>query len=233
MKHSILSFTCFIFLFSSALYAQHTPVLASRLEATVESQKRVSTDAYWSAPDIYGTPRVLKLARQGDVNTLRSLTKYPLSGQFLLTTDSYNNNLFHVAKDADTVQAIALLLRHFYGAKATQKITQLANANNALGERPLNAQINAAHTDTFRLIYRYTTLKQKNDIARRRLTRLHGSDPRIFAQHKAIYCQDIIQASSANGVTLLQAAQAQVAYHPQMAPLASKISRLLPCLAEN
>lgn len=232
MKNILTAILLGIF-FPVTLCAQHPAVSETRLSAALNAKTALGADAYLSAPDAYGTPLVLKLARQGDVKTLVNLAKSPAGGQFLLVTDKYGNNLFHVAKNADTVQAVASLFRRFYGAKATQKITQLANARNKLGEAPLNAQINAAHTDTFRPIYAYTTLKQKNDTARNQLSRLRGADAGIFNQNKAIYCAEVISASSAGGKTLLQSAQAQIPYHPEMAPLAQTISRVLPCLAEN
>ncbi len=209
------------------------PVDNIRLAATLAAQTSQGIDAYLSAPDEYGTPLIIKLARQGDVKTLQSLAEYPATGKFLLTTDKYGNNLFHVAKNANTVQAVSSLIRRYYGAKATRHIEQLVNTPNKLGETPLHAQINAAHADTFRPIYRYTSLKKKNDVARRQLARLQGADERLYAQHKAIYCQDIVAAGSVHGVTLLQAAQAQVPYNPQMAQVAGTISRILPCLAQN
>ena len=204
-----------------------------RLAAALATQTTHGMDAYLSAPDEYGTPLIIKLARQGDVKTLQSLTQYPAEGKFLLVTDRYGNNLFHVAKNADTVQVIASLIRRYYGAKAPRKIEQLADARNQMGETPLHAQINAAHSDTFRPIYAYTSLKKKNNVARTQLSRLHGMDERILAQHKAIYCQGIVSAGSANGITLLQAAQAQTAYNPQMAQVANTIRRILPCLVQN
>lgn len=234
MKHI---FAAFIFSFTfipGVLCAQPAhPVDSTRLAAVLSAQTTQGAQEYLSGTDAYGTPLIIKLARQGDVKTLQSLAQYPTDGKFLLATDAYGNNLFHAAKNADTVQAVASLIRHYYGAKAPRKIAQMVDARNKLGETPLHAQINAAHADTFRPIYRYTSLKKKNDTARNQLARLQGADERIYAQHKAIYCQGIIAAGSANGVTLLQAAQAQVPYHPQMARVAGTIGRVLPCLAQN
>ena len=229
MKH-IIFITLFAFCVAPLTLQAH-PLQQDRLNAAV-AHAAAANDDYWTTPDAYGTPLIIKLARQGNVSTLQSLAKYPLSGKFLLVTDPYGNNILHVAKNADTVQALASLLRHFYGPQAAQKITRLANATNKLGERPLNAQINAAHADTFRLVYAYTTLKQKNDSARNRLSRLRGTNEAIFAQNKAIYCADIQAESSANGITLLQAAQAQAAYHPHMGAFAHKLAGLIPCLAD-
>ena len=229
MKHII--FITLLAFCAAPLTLQAHPLQQDRLNAAV-AHAAAANDDYWTTPDAYGTPLIIKLARQGNVSTLQRLAKYPLSGNFLLVPVPYGNNILHVPKNADTVQALASLLRHFYGPQAAQKITRLANATNKLGERPLNAQINAAHADTFRLIYAYTTLKQKNDSARNRLSRLRGTNEAIFAQNKAIYCADIQAESSANGITLLQAAQAQAAYHPHMGAFAHKLAGLIPCLAD-
>ncbi len=231
MKHKFATFI-FAFLFVSGALCAH-PVDSTRLSATLSAKTIQGEQQYLSAPDTYGTPLIIKLARQGDVKTLQSLTQYPTDGKFLLATDTYGNNLFHAAKNADTVQAVASLIRHYYGAKASHKIAEMVDARNKLGETPLHAQINAAHSDTFRPIYAYTSLKNKNDMVRNQLARLHGMDERIYTQHQAIYCQDILSAASANGITLLQAAQAQIPYNPQMARVAGAIRRVLPCLAQN
>lgn len=231
MKKIFIALILSVLVIPAALTA--SPVDNVRLAATLAVQTSQGVDAYLSAPDEYGTPLVLKLARQGDVKTLQSLAEYPATGKFLLATDKYGNNLFHVAKNANTVQVLSSLIRQYYGAKATRQIEQLANTPNKLGETPLHAQINAAHADTFRPIYHYTSLKKKNDSARHQLARLQGADERLYAQHKAIYCQDVVSAGSVHGITLLQAAQAQIPYNPQMAQVAGNIARILPCLTQN
>ena len=234
MKHKLTVLMVSIFFAPGVLTAQQNhSVDSTRLVATLAAKSAQEMDAYLSAPDKHGEPLVIKLARQGDVNALQNLAAQPATGNFLSATDKYGNNLFHVAKNANTVQVLSSLIRRYYGPKTTRKIEQLANARNKLDETPLHAQINAAHADTFRLIYNYTSLKKKNDMARNQLTRLRGADERIYAQHKAIYCQDIISAGSANGITLLQAAQAQIPYNPQMAQVAGNIGRVLPCLTQN
>ncbi len=226
-----LMFTLLLLPGLAGAQATHT-VDSARLAAALTLRTNQGADNYLSTPDEYGTPLILKLARQGDVKTLLTLTQYPCEGKFLLATDKYGNNLFHVAKNADTVHAVSSLIRHFYGAKAPRHIAALADARNSFSETPLHAQINAAHTDTFRPLYMHTTLKKKNDVARNQLARLQGADERIVAQHKAIYCQDIVVAGSANGITLWQAAQAQIPYNPQMAHVSGMIGRVLPCLVQ-
>ena len=231
MKKNIAAIILSVLCIPAVLTAH--PVDNTRLSATLTAQTTQGIDTYLSTLDAYGTPLIIKLARQGDIKTLQSLAEYPSTGKFLLATDKYGNNLFHVAKNANTVQVIASLIRRYHNAKAPQIIANLVDARNKLDETPLHAQINAAHTDTFRPIYTYTSLKKKNDAARNQLTRLRGTDEHIFAQHQTIYCQDIVEAGSANGITLLQAARNQIPYNPQMAQIAGTINHVLPCLAQN
>lgn len=186
-----------------------------------------------TAVDNFGTPLVIKLARQGNIQQLQQLAQQAHNGDFLNARDKYNNNLFHVAKNAPTVQAIASLIRTYHGANAIQQIETMVNQRNVLDETPLFAQINAGHSDTFRLLYTPSALKQKNDAAKNHLARLQGSDPTIMERNKIIYCQEIRQLASANGFTLLQAAQGQIPYNPKMAPLAQEIAQTIPCLAQD
>ena len=90
----------FTFLIISGTLCAH-PVDNTRLATTLSAQTTQGVDQYLSAPDPYGTPLIIKLARQGDVKTLLELAQYPSTGKFLLATDKYGNNLFHVAKNAD------------------------------------------------------------------------------------------------------------------------------------
>lgn len=209
--------------------AKGVSALDERVNAAVATQMFTQANQL-TAVDAYDTPLVILLARQGDVGTLRQLAQKAPNGNFLNALDKYGNNLFHVAKDVTTVQAIASLMRQFYGDKVSEQISAMVNQRNTLHETPLHTQINAGHADVFRTLYRYSLLRQKRKQARHQLTRLQGSE--LYAQHKEIYCDDIRRESSAKGYTLLQAAQAQVPYHPEMAPLVQFLERM-SCVSEN
>ena len=138
-------------------YAQQRAVSDIRLQQALTAQTIQGTENYLSAPDKFGTPLIIKLARQGDMETLTQLSSKTHTGDFLLAKDLYGNNIFHSAKDAHTIQTLAALIRRYYGAKALSQIRLLMDARNQLGETPLHAQINAGHTETFAPIYAYTT----------------------------------------------------------------------------
>ncbi len=233
MKHINRCLCLFVFLLAPCLLLAQPQEGKDRLELALTTRTAQGMENYLTAPDAYGTPLIIKLARQGDTQTLAGVTSYPSSGQFLTVKDKYGNNIFHVAKNADTVRTLGALIRHFYGAKAPKMIASLVEEKNQLGESPLHAQINAGHADTFRPLYAHTQLKQKNTAFQAQLSRLRGTSEDIFRQNQEIYCREIRTLSSANGRTLLEAAQAQIPYHAPMRALSNEIATRLPCLVNN
>ena len=174
-------------LLPQAVCARPSSKLDDRISAALLNQTTQRLGTGLMTPDAYGTPLIIKLARQGDTQTLQQLTNNVSSGEFLLAQDTYGNNIFHVAKNAATIHILSSLVRRFYGANAPKMIAEMMNTRNRLGETPLHAQVNAGHDDTFRPIYNHTSLKAKNEAANMRLTRLQGADESIVAQNKAIY----------------------------------------------
>lgn len=231
MKHPIIHFLACVLLLlpvSSLARQQGNKHLSAAL--AIQTARALGTNL--TQPDAYGTPYILKLARQGDITALRQATQHVSNGDFLLAKDRYGNNIFHVAKDATMVQKLASLVRQFYGDQTPQIVRTLVDAENRQGETPLMTQINAGHADTFRLLYPYTTLRVKNNAVKDQLARLHGVDETIQRQNRAMYCANIVRLSSANGRTLLQAAQGQIPYNPAMTHLVQELRNRIPCLNE-
>ncbi len=205
------------------------PSLDARLQEALLSS---TGETYLTAPDKYGTPLLLQLARRGETQTILQAARHAKTGAFLQVTDKYGNNVLHVAKDAHTVQILAGLIRQFEGAKAPSILRKLADARNQQGEMALHAQLNAGHAGTFWPIYTQTTLKEKNDRVKMQLVRLRGMDERIVTQQTQIYCQDIQTRSKANGQTLLQLAQIQARQYPTLVRVAQEIQQEMPCLVQ-
>ena len=210
---------------------QAHPDLDVQLQLILTSQTAPGISKWLSAADKSGTPRVIALARQGDISSLTELGTRADSGKFLLVQDFYGNNIFHVAKNAETLQVLASLIRQHFGVESTETIRTLADQRNGLDETPLHAQISAGHTDTFRPLYAYTTLKYQNNRVQEQLARLRGMDEQIVSKNQAIYCQDIKTLASGHGQTLLQAAQGLAFQTPEMARLAERIQSRIPCLS--
>lgn len=92
---------------------------------------------------------VFEAAQNGDGLTLSRITDKAL----LTATDKFGNNVFHLAKNAATVQTLAAVIRRIDSEQYKETIEFLRNQRNQSGETPLMAHINYGKTDTFRLLY--------------------------------------------------------------------------------
>lgn len=235
MKRAIFVFTVFSmsFILPGLLPLQAKPsTLNERLKQQLNTQVNVRSQQSITS-DLYKDSFIITLARQGNVEKLASIIQENPNINLLNVKDETGNNLFHVAKNAGTIQKIATLIRERYGVQARQHISTLINSINKQGESPLLTQINQGHADTFTLLYSYTTLKAKNDEVERLLDRSNGMDPRIVAQNRAFLCREIRDKATVNGRTLLQAAQGQIPYNPHMASVAQFIEKEISCLVQN
>ncbi len=96
----------------------------------------------------------LKAARQGDVIAISHMS----DKTFLLATDAYGNNCFHLAKDAATINALAAAIRRLEEEKAPGIIKLLRNQRNYMRETPAMYHINSAKPSTFRLLFKGSDL---------------------------------------------------------------------------
>ncbi|MBR4355232.1 MAG: hypothetical protein IKP96_01460 [Elusimicrobiaceae bacterium] len=92
-------------------------------------------------------------AQEGNVEAIGTLTR----ADFLQATDKFGNNCFHLAKNADTVQALAAAVRRLE-KDPTAVINHLRNQRNNMGETPLMYHVNYGKADAFRLLYEGTEL---------------------------------------------------------------------------
>lgn len=97
--------------------------------------------------------QLLSFAKEGDVASINALAERAKNGSYLMFVDKFGNNAFHLAKDAQTVQAIAAAVRQMYTRNFVEKIGILRNQRNQSGETPLMAHINYGKADTFFLLY--------------------------------------------------------------------------------
>ena len=132
-----------------------TIVQASPLQNTASARRVQMIERYLKQRVINEDfPTTLFLAaRKGDAQAISSWAQQATNGAPLLRSDKFGNNLFHVAKDASTVQALAAAVRTFYKTDYAQKIAELKNQRNKMGETPLMMHISYGRTDTFYLFY--------------------------------------------------------------------------------
>lgn len=80
--------------------------------------------------------KFLEAVKNGDVEAIRTLETQAKKPSYLLATDKFGNNAFHLAKDADTVQAVARSIRNLYKDEFPAKILSLKNQTNDSGVNP-------------------------------------------------------------------------------------------------
>lgn len=106
-----------------------------------------------------GPEALLTAAKNGDVARINTLGEQARRADFFLATDKFGNNVFHLAKDAQTIQVIAYWIRQ-NDKNFASTISQLRNQRNQFGETPLMAHINYGKADTFMLLYTGSDLEQ-------------------------------------------------------------------------
>ncbi len=78
----------------------------------------------------------LNAVKKGDIQAIGELETRTNNGSYLMATDKFGNNAFHLAKDASTVQAIARSIRNLYKDEFPSKILALKNQANESGAIP-------------------------------------------------------------------------------------------------
>lgn len=99
--------------------------------------------------DQFGYTPVFAAALKGDVRTLAFLQRIAPDGAYLLKKGKDGNNVFHIARDKQTFQALVRSLRKFYPQDYQARLQTLLSQKNNLKETPLRAQLNYGKTDVF------------------------------------------------------------------------------------
>lgn len=97
----------------------------------------------------------LKAVSQGNMEYILQITDKNL----LFAQDKFENNIFHLAPNASTVQALAGLVRDLMGEdEFLLTLNSLRNQRNQFGETPLIRHINFGISDTFELLFKGSEL---------------------------------------------------------------------------
>lgn len=81
--------------------------------------------------------KFLEAVKKGDVQAIVQLEAAAENPSYLMATDKFGNNAFHLAKDIYTINAVAHSIRSLYNAKeASDKILTLKNQSNQSGVIP-------------------------------------------------------------------------------------------------
>ena len=130
-------------------------VYAAPLQTTTQRQSfRARLQAKLPIKPITSEKDFLEAIQQKDAFSISFMT----DKTFLLATDAYGNNCFHLAKDAATINALAAAIRRLEGDKAASIIKLLRNQRNKTGETPFMYHINSGRASTFRLLFKGSDL---------------------------------------------------------------------------
>lgn len=151
----------------------------------------------------FGDTPVFTAAQNGDVNAILKYGKQAVNGSFLLRTGKNGNNVFHVARNAQTFQALARVLRNFYPNDYKLKIHQMMNQRNQLGETPVQTQINYGRADTFQIAFPYTEMYEKMMAVKTKLDK-GGIVAEVAKTEAAVVFE---MSKDASGRTIAQAAR--------------------------
>lgn len=80
--------------------------------------------------------KFLTAVKKGDMQTISEFESLAQDGSYLLTVDKFGNNVFHLAKDASTLQVVARSIRKLYQEESLSKIIDLKNQPNQSGATP-------------------------------------------------------------------------------------------------
>lgn len=80
--------------------------------------------------------KFLEAVKKGDAQTISELERDANSPVYLMATDKFGNNAFHLAKDPSTIQAVARSIRNLYKKDFPGKIRDLKNQPNHSGVIP-------------------------------------------------------------------------------------------------
>lgn len=202
-------FILFIGVFPAVVQAE--PSLQQRQEIRQKRVHEYLTRAIVAADlnkeNEFGDTPLFEAAQKGDVNAILRYGNESLSGAFLLQKGKNGNNVFHVARNAQTFQALARMVRKFYPQDYKIKIRQMMNQRNDLGETPVHAQINYGRSDTFMIAFPYTELYERMMSAKSKLDK--GG---VLAEvAKTTEVEEVVKLSKdASGRTIAQAARDNV-----------------------
>lgn len=104
--------------------------------------------------------KFLAAVKAGDVQTLGELESLAKDPSYLMATDKFGNNAFHLAKDASTLQAVARSIRNLYKNEFPAKILTLKNQTNDSGVIPAVQAVFDLRPGKFFVLLEQTDLQQ-------------------------------------------------------------------------
>lgn len=141
-----------------------TVVNAAPTASTVKTKRAVMVEMYAQQKrQAEMNEKFLEAVKKGDVETIGQLETQANNPSYLMATDGFGNNAFHLAKDVYTVQAVARSLRNLYKDEFSAKILTLKNQPNNSGVIPAVQAVFDLHPANFSILLDGSNLER--DIA--------------------------------------------------------------------
>ncbi len=146
----------------AAAYKKHqTMGNASSKMNTAKAKRAFWVEVYFTyKQQVEMNEKFLDAVKKGDVETIGSLEAQAKNPSYLMATDKFGNNAFHLAKDIHTVQAVARSIRNLYKDEFSGKILALKNQANASGVIPAVQAVFDLRPANFFVLLEQTDLKQ-------------------------------------------------------------------------
>ena len=187
---------------------------AAPLKDTVQTRRAQMVERYLIKQRVQiaeVTAALISASKSGDIEAIAKWASSTTQPSPLLGTDKFGNNVFHVAKDASTVQALAAAVRTLYKNDYAEKIAFLKNQRNQVGETPLMMHVGYGRTETFNLFYDGSDLEE----AIKKMQSVNKGG--LFSPVAAILQSEVVRLSQDNsGRSFCQAARAGMSYYPHL-----------------
>ena len=193
---------------------------ATPLQTTMHRQSfRARLQAKLAVTPITSGDDFLKAVSKGDTISIYQVT----DKTFLLATDAYGNNCFHLAKDTATLNVLEMMISRLESKQGKETLGLLRNQRNKMGETPYMYHLNSRHPAMFQQLFEGSNLKRAIENAAK--MNIPGSALGLAASSNQTYIWK--EARDNSGRTLAQAARANqdvsgmaevVAYFEKYAP---------------
>lgn len=168
----------------------------------------------------------LRAAQDGNLSVVARL-KQVAAADVLLARDANNNNVFHLARNMETFQALENAFCTYWEKDCKQRVDALLEERNLSGETPLRRQLNLGHADVYLEYIGRTSLARH--IVRARKAKLSGG---LLAQSsgEAEANAALQKSRDASGLTDAQMARRLAFDNPAMSRVVFSYRKFAPYL---
>lgn len=170
----------------------------------------------------------LEAVKKGDTQTIAALESRAQNGAYLLSTDKFGNNAFHLAQDSFTVQAVARSIRRLYKDEFPARINALKNQTNNSGVIPAVQSVLDRKPGKFFVLLEQSKLEQ--DIRRVKSLNRGGA---LGVAFSAVQGEVVKSLQLADGYTVVDFARDPQTQAGMDEKTAGEMQKVIAYFAEN